>query len=76
MCRRRGEGGLALVALGEEAKGVDLSNEVGDAGPAAEPEPDYQDPDHYEAVQYVHSRPAWEEERRLLRRILPEINHN
>ena len=76
MCRRRGLGGrLALIAFGKQAERVDLSYEVGDAGPPAEPEPDYEDPHHYEAVQYVHRRPAWEEERRLLRRILPESDH-
>lgn len=52
MCRRRGRRvrRLALIALGKKAERVDLSDEIGDASPPPEPEPDYQDPHHYKAV--------------------------
>lgn len=70
----RGGGGRgrlsALVAFGEEPEGVDLPDEVGHGGPAAEAEADHEHPQHHEDVERVHCRPAWEEEGRLLRRIL------
>lgn len=50
---------LALVALGEETERVDLPDEVGHAGPAAEPKAHNQDPSHHEGVDHVHGRPAW-----------------
>ncbi|BAS94293.1 Os05g0447250, partial [Oryza sativa Japonica Group] len=61
--------GWALVALGEEPERVDLLDEVGDAGPAAEAEPDHQHPRHHEHVHHEHPAPARQERRRLLRRI-------
>ena len=60
----------ALVALGEEPERVDLLDEVGHAGPAAEAEADHQHPRHHERVQHEHPRPARQKRRRLLRCIL------
>lgn len=60
----------ALVALGEEPKGVDLPDEVGHAGPSAESEADDEHPSHHQGVHHVHSRPARQEEWGLLRSIL------
>jgi hypothetical protein len=60
----------ALIALGEEAKRVDLLDEVCHAGPAAEPEANHQHPRHHERVHKEHPRPARQEGRRLLRRVL------
>ena len=60
----------ALVALGEEAEGVDLAHEVGHAGPAAEAEADHQHPRHHEGVDHVRARPPSGEPRRPLHRVL------
>lgn len=65
--------GLALVALGEEAKGVDLLDEVGHAGPTSETKPNYEDPPDHERIQHVHPGPARQEEWWLLCRILQEF---
>lgn len=70
-CGRRGWLCLrALVALGEEPEGVDLVDEVGHAGPPADPEADHEHPPHHEGVHRVHRRPAWQEQGRLLGGIL------
>ncbi|RWW62398.1 hypothetical protein BHE74_00030472 [Ensete ventricosum] len=66
-------GAAALVALGEEPEGVDLPDEVGHAGPSAEPEADDEHPPHHEGVHHVHPRPARQEEGRLLRSILQDL---
>ncbi|RWW03701.1 hypothetical protein GW17_00033112 [Ensete ventricosum] len=66
-------GVAALVALGEEPEGVDLPDEVGHAGPSAEPEADDEHPPHHEGVHHVHPRPARQEEGRLLRSILQDL---
>ena len=70
--RRRGDDARlgALVALGEEAEGVDLADEVDHAGPATEPEADHQHPHHDEGVEHEHPGPARQAKRRLLRRVL------
>lgn len=68
--RRRDDRRRALVALGEEPEAVDLPREVGDAGPSAEPEADYQHPDHHEGVDGVRSGPPPQKPRRRLHRIL------
>lgn len=71
--RREGGGGgvrRALVALGEEAEGVDLVDEVGDARPPAEAEADHQHPRHHERVYHVRPRPSSGEPRRPLHRVL------
>lgn len=60
----------ALVALGEEAEGVDLVDEVGHAGPAAEAEADHQHPRHHERVDHVRARPPPHQPRRRLHRVL------
>ena len=60
----------ALVALGEEAEGVDLADEVGHACPAAEAEADHQHPRHHERVDHVRARPTPHQPRRRLHRVL------
>ena len=60
----------ALVALGEEAEGVDLLHEVGNAGPATEAEADHQHPRHHERVDDVRPRPPPHQPRRRLHRVL------
>lgn len=67
---RRRRGGLALVALGEKPKSVNLPDKVGDAGPSSKPKPNHKDPYHNEGIEDIHCRPAWHEERRLLCSIL------
>lgn len=67
----RGERGLGtLVALGEETKGVHLSDEIDHAGPPAESKPHHQHPHHHERVHHVHGGPARYEEGWLLRGVL------
>lgn len=80
--RRRGDllGRRALVALGEEAEGVDLVHEVGHAGPPAEAEADDQHPPDDEGVDEEHAQPPADEPRRPLHRVLsgrgrPEGEH-
>lgn len=71
--RREGGGGgvrRALVALGEEAEGVDLVDEVGDARPPAEAEADHQHPRHHERVDDERARPSPHEPRRRLHGVL------
>ena len=68
--RRASEVRRALVALGEEAEGVDLLHEVGNAGPATEAEADHQHPRHHEGVDHVRARPPSGEPRRPLHRVL------
>jgi len=68
--RRSSEVRRALVALGEEAEGVDLLHEVGYAGPAAEAEADHQHPRHHERVDHVRARPTPHQPRRRLHRVL------
>lgn len=65
----------ALVALGEEAEGVDLLHEVGYAGPAAEAEADNQHPRHHEGVDHVRARPPAGEPRRPLHGVLHAVNY-
>ena len=67
---REGRRRRALVALGEEAEGVDLAHEVGHAGPAAEAEADHQHPRHHERVDDVRPRPPPHQPRRRLHRVL------
>ena len=66
----RWRGRLALIALGEESKCVNLMDEVGHASPTPEPKPNHQHPHHHEGVDHIHGRPVSEEERRLLCSIL------
>ena len=40
--------GTALIALGKEAKSINLFDEVGHASPPTKAKADYQDPYHYE----------------------------
>jgi hypothetical protein len=61
----------ALVAPGEETKGVDLADEVDGAGPATEAEADDEHPRHHEEVGGVHPRPAAQPARRPLHGVLP-----
>lgn len=68
--RRRRKLRRALVAFGEKPKRIDLVNEVGDAGPSTEPEPDYQDPYYYKHVYGIRPDPPSHVFRRLLHRIL------
>ncbi|BAS83226.1 Os03g0244650, partial [Oryza sativa Japonica Group] len=68
--RRRQRGRRALVALGEEPERVDLADEVGHAGPAAEPEADHQHPRHHERVDDERARPSPHEPRRRLHGVL------
>ena len=76
--RRASEVRRALVALGEEAEGVDLLHEVGNAGPATEAEADHQHPRHHEGVDHVRAGPPSGEPRWPLHRVLqlPLINVN
>lgn len=67
-------GGWALIAFGEETKGVDLPNEIGHARPPSEPEADHQHPQHHKHIHNIHPRPARQEEGRLLRCILHTPN--
>ena len=61
----------ALVALGEEAKGVNLANEVDRARPSAEAEADDEHPRDDEAVGGERPGPAAERARRRLDGVLP-----
>lgn len=63
--------GRALVAFGEKPKSIDLVDEVGDAGPSTEPEPDNQDPYYDEYVYRIRAYPPTHVLRRLLHCILP-----
>jgi hypothetical protein len=67
---RQGRWRRALVALGEEAEGVDLADEVCHARPAAEAEADHQHPRHHERVDHVRARPTPQQPRRRLHRVL------
>lgn len=69
-CRR-----LALIALRKEAEVVNLPDEVGHAGPPAEPEPNHQNPAHHERVKDVHRCPAWKEKWWFLNRILHKLTY-
>uniref|UniRef100_A0A5K1AXQ6 Uncharacterized protein n=1 Tax=Nymphaea colorata TaxID=210225 RepID=A0A5K1AXQ6_9MAGN len=80
--QRRGDllGRRTLVALGEEAEGVDLVHEVGHAGPPAEAEPHDQHPPDDEGVDDEHADPPAGEPRRPLHGVLsgrgrPEGEH-
>jgi hypothetical protein len=68
-CAYRGFG-WALVALGKEAEGVNLLDEVVHASPPSKSKPDHQHPYHCECVHCIHGRPAAKEGWKLLRRIL------
>lgn len=63
----------ALVALGEEAEGIDLVDEVGHAGPTAQPESHHQHPPDHEHVQQVGSDPTSGEPRRRLDGVLQAL---
>lgn len=67
---RQGRWRRALVALGEEAEGVDLADKVGHARPAAEAEADHQHPRHHEGVDDVSACPPSGEPRRPLHGVL------
>lgn len=74
---RGGDGGggrerwrRTLVALGEQAEGVDLVHEVGHARPPPEAEPHQQHPHHHEGVDGVGACPPAHELGRRLHRVL------
>ena len=69
--RRRRELGHALVAFGEEAKCINLMDEVGHTSPSTKAKPDNQDPYYYEYVDRICPHPSSHVFRRLLHRILP-----
>lgn len=60
----------ALVALGEEAKSVDLVDEVGHASPTPEPESHHQHPTHHKCVDRVRANPPPDKPRRWLHCVL------
>ena len=60
----------ALVAFGEEAKCVDLVDEVGHASPTPEPESHHQHPTHHECVDRVRANPPPHKPRRGLHCVL------
>lgn len=60
-CRR-----LALVALGKEAKSVNLPYKIGHTGPSSKPKSNHKNPYHNEGIKNIHCCPTRHEERRFL----------